>query len=423
MKMLHRIEQAIQQIRIIDGHEHLITAAMREKGNVGFFGLMHYLESDLISAGMKKNVLTEHSDLSMEEKADVFLRYWRKTSNTTYANTFKTAMRDLYSFDNWTVDGILQLNEKVLEKSRDASWYVTVLNEKSGIDLALTLIQTTDVDFKLFRPVMFLDFMYKLFSRQDVEAVCRMAKTDIKDLRSYLETAEVLLDKYVKQGMVASKLGHAYWRTLECGNPGFDEAEQVFKRILSYPLDSKNKWKGGELKPLQDYLIRHLVKLSANYQLPIQIHTGHQEPSVSGNGNILTHSRVTGLIPLFLDYPEARFVLLHSGLPYHDEYISIAKNFPNVYADMTWVYIISPSASKRILHQMIEMVPQSKILAFGGDYNYVEGTYAHQKLARRLLSEVLSEKVREGTLTETEAVRFAYDTLRGNLLDLYELGL
>jgi len=85
------------------------------------------------------------------------------------------------------------------------------------------------------------------------------------------------------------------------------------------------------------------------------------------------------------------------------------------------VYVISPTIAKQILHQMIEMVPQNKIFGFGGDYNFVEGAYAHQKLARKIVGDVLVEKVQDRMLTEKEAVEFAGRIFRENLLELYKL--
>nr|WP_255654887.1 amidohydrolase family protein [Cohnella sp. REN36] len=219
--------------------------------------------------------------------------------------------------------------------------------------------------------------------------------------------------------MVATKLGHAYWRTLASGKPTFDEAERVFNRLLASRLEEGLSQ--AETVPLQDYLIHHIIRRSVVYDLPIQIHTGHHETSVSGNGNVITHSNVEGLIPLFHAYPEAKFVLLHGGFPYHQAYLSIAKNFPNVYADFTWLYIISPTAAKTILHQSIEMVPANKIQGFGGDYNHIEGTYAHLQLARRIVGETLSEKVEQGALREEEAIAFAERIFRGNLIEIYRL--
>lgn len=418
MELIKDLSKQINEIRIIDNHEHIDPLEIRRKNKTGFFDLMHYLESDLITAGMKRGILQDPK-ISNEEKAKIFLKYFHRTGNTIYARSFQTAMHDLYGMNDWSVEGILELNEKVKKATDDDNWYRYVLQEKSGIDLAIVLPYTTKVDFSIFRPVMFLDFIYQIRTRKDVENIERSTGILIHNFNDYLQAVEHILDKFIAEGMIAAKFGHAYWRTLKTMHPTFYDAEKSFNQVLTNFLDEPLSQE--DLLPLQDYLIHYLIQCCLQKDLPIQIHTGHHETSVSGNGNIITNSRVTDLIPLFLQYPKAKFVLLHCSYPYYQEYLSILKNFPNVYGDLTWVYIISPTAAKFILHQMIEMVPANKIFGFGGDYNYVEGAYAHQKIARTILTEVLTEKVTTNLLTEYEAVEYAKRIFRENLIEFYDL--
>jgi uncharacterized protein len=413
------IHEEINKIRIIDGHEHIDPMEIRRKNKVDFFGLLHYLESDLITAGMERGILSKNSPLNDEEKAKQFLNFYQKTKNTTYARTLNTAVKDLYGMEEWSVPSILALNEKVIAATNDDQWYPKVLKEKSGIDMAITLAYTTNVDFSLFRPVMFMDYAYKLRTIKDVQVIERHSGVNVHTFQDYLHAVDALLNKFVSEGMVATKLGHAYWRTLKSSKPTFYEAEKCFNALLSSFLDEPMAQRDAIV--LQDYLIHHIIQGSIRNDLPIQIHTGHHETSVAGNGNIITNSNVTDLIPLLLAYPDAKFVLLHCGIPYHQEYLTIVKNYPNVYADFTWVYILSPTIAKQILHQMIEMVPQTKIFGFGGDYNFIEGTYAHQKLARKIVGDVLVEKVQDQMLTESEAVEFTQRIFRDNLIEFYKL--
>jgi predicted TIM-barrel fold metal-dependent hydrolase len=268
---------------------------------------------------------------------------------------------------------------------------------------------------------MFMDHTFKLRSLQDILTVEKEYGFSIYEFEDYLQAVDALVKRYAHEGMVATKLGMAYWRTLEVEKPTFQEAAHAFNKIKTYHLSEGLSQEGA--KPLQDYIIHRVIQRSIDLDVPIQIHTGHQEPSVSRDGNNVTNSRVSHLIPLLLEYKNAKFVLLHGGYPYYEEFLSIAKNFTNVYADMAWSYILSPTATKQILTQMIEMVPRSKIIGFGGDYNQVEGTYAHAKLARRTLTEVLTEKASAGDMTEQEACEFADYVLRDNLIDLYKLDL
>jgi len=268
--------------------------------------------------------LTRRHEASDEEKAHVFLQYWNLTKNTTYARMFKTAMEDLYEMRDWSVESILQANDKVLAATHNPDWYEHVLADRSGIDLAFTLIQTTKLDYARFRPIMFLDFTFRLQTQKDVQAVVQAAGGASRgDFRSYLDVVDALLHKYVQEGMPATKLGHAYWRTLQCGNPDAMDAESAYDRLNALPDCEEMTLE--QTRPPQDYLIRHVIERSAAHGLPIQIHTGHHETSVSGDGNVITKSNVEGLIPLLLAYPEAKFVLLHAGLPYHQAYLSMPK--------------------------------------------------------------------------------------------------
>ncbi|CAH1192511.1 hypothetical protein PAECIP111891_00336 [Paenibacillus allorhizoplanae] len=409
----------VNQIRIIDGHEHLATPQIRKNENHDLFSLLHYLDSDFHSAGMKLGALGRQNSISVEQKASIFMDYWHKTKNTTYARMFRTAMEDLYGLSEWNVKNLLETNEKVVQASHNPDWYEHVMAQKSGIDLAFTLIQTTKLEYERFRPIMFMDFTFKLRTLKDITTVERMAGVTVYHLSQYLDAVDTLLHKYVQEGMVATKFGHAYWRSLASGKPTFHEAELAFNRLMGCKLDEPLSQ--AETQALQDYLIHFIIQRSTAYGLPIQIHTGHHEVSVSSNGNTITNSNVELLIPLLLEYKDTNFVLLHSGYPYYLPYLSIVKNFQNVYADLTWVYIISPTAAKQILHGFIEMVPMTKIQGFGGDYNFIEGTYAHQKLARKVVADVLSEKVAESALDESEAMTFADRIFRTNLIDIYKL--
>jgi uncharacterized protein len=164
-------------------------------------------------------------------------------------------------------------------------------------------------------------------------------------------------------------------------------------------------------------MMHQVIEHAIEYGLPIQIHTGLQE----GNGNVLPNSNPTLLTNLFFQYPRARFDIFHCSYPYHGELGVLAKNFPNVYADMAWMYIVSPRAAGRILHEWLEAIPVSKILGFGGDFIIVEGAYGHSRLARQVIARVLAEKVVDGDCTEQEAVTFGRMILRENAKELFRL--
>jgi uncharacterized protein len=213
---------------------------------------------------------------------------------------------------------------------------------------------------------------------------------------------------------VALKLPHAYNSSLAVSKATYHDAEMVFNQMIgaAYPDESLSH---AARQPLTDYLVHYTVQQAAQRGLPIQIHTGLLE----GSYNNLQNANPMHLIPLLMEYREARFVLFHGSYPWIREFIALGKMFPNVWLDMCWVWVISPQAGRLILHEAIETIPQNKITAFGGDYIFVEGSYGHSVMARQNIERVLSEKIAEGWFGVDEAMQYARAVLYENALELY----
>jgi len=290
------------------------------------------------------------------------------------------------------------------------------MREKANIAISIIDVQLTDVDRDLFAPVMHLDHFISVQSRQDLVSLEEESGIAIHSLDNLVKAMQMVMGKYQANGAVAIKTHLAYQRTLQYDKVSRHEAETAFNRIASH-LGEGPSWL--EAKPLQDYMIHQVIRVAIELELPLQIHTGLQ----AGNENIITNSNPTHLVNLFIEYPEAKFDLFHGGYPYIHEWATLAKNFANVYADLCWVYIISPEIGRCLLHELIETVPGNKIMAFGGDEATVEMAYGHSRMARQVVTRVLSEKVSEGYMKEEEAVILARAILRDNPTALFKLSV
>ncbi|MBQ2763575.1 MAG: amidohydrolase family protein, partial [Firmicutes bacterium] len=151
--------------------------------------------------------------------------------------------------------------------------------------------------------------------------------------------------------------------------------------------------------------------------IPFQIHTGLQE----GSENIITNADPTLLANIFMQYRDVDFDVFHMGYPYQDHVSALAKVFPNVYIDMCWAHIISPTASINALVEWVDSVPLSKISAFGGDYCFIDGVAGHQFMARENVSRALAIKVKEGVFGVDEAKHFGKMLFYDNPKKLFHL--
>ena len=306
-----------------------------------------------------------------------------------------------------------------ITNANQPGWYSQVLKQKSKIDLSILDDLTTSrgqplhQDSRFFRIVTRFDYIVTVQSREDlayVESVTGVGVHSLKDLTRALEKA---FDKAVSQGLAGVKSGLAYSRQLKYQSVSEAEASRAFEQIFqsgsraSIPSENTNR--------LQDYLMHQVVRHAAERRLPVQIHTGFQ----AGNRNTIMNSNPAYLNNLIMEYPQAKFDLFHGGYPYCSELATLAKNLPNVYADLCWLHIISPAVTRRVLHEWIETIPAHKILGFGGDFFHVEGTYGHAQLARAITADVLADKVEEGYLKEDEAIGLMKRILYSNGKELF----
>jgi len=436
------IRSAIEDIRIVDTHEHIMAEAERNDYALDFSYLFaHYNSSDLVSAGMPPRLMEavrlpmyryrvaynkrmrlgrvipepEREDMSLEERWQALEPYWEAIRNTAYARQTLITARDIFDVDDLNKDTYVQLSQAIAD-SRRPGWYHHVMKEKAGIDVSVIDVHTTDVDRDLFAPVVRLDHFIAVGSRVELGYLEEETGFAIHSLDDLVKAMCGALEQHVANGAAGVKSGLAYRRTLRYDKVSRHEAEIVFNRIASH-LGEGPSW--AEAKPLQDYMMHQVIRAAIDIGLPIQIHTGLQE----GNENIITNSNPTHLINLFIEYREAKFDLFHGGYPYVHEWATLAKNFANVYPDLTWVHIISPEIGRRLLHELIETVPGNKIMAYGGDSLTVEMAYAHSRMARDVVARVLSEKVDEGYMGEEEAIALGRKMLRDNPAALFKLPL
>jgi predicted TIM-barrel fold metal-dependent hydrolase len=410
------IKEEIYKIPIVDTHEHLMSEEERNSRPIDiFYFFAHYASSDLVSAGMPQATLDKirNPSIPLEERWRDFAPYWEYIRNTAYAKALIIAIRDLFGIEDINEETYQAISAKLKESQRKG-WYRYVLRERANIAISLQYVGTMDVDRELFLPVAYYDHFITARSKWDINSLERSYDVAIHSLDDFLRALDIAFERDVKAGAVGIKSGLAYSRILRYDKVSKSEAEALFNRIFSH-LGEGLSWE--EAKPLQDFIMHQVIKRAISYNLPITIHTGLQE----GNGNIITNANPVHLVNLFLEYKEAKFDIFHGGYPYTSELATLAKNFQNVYIDMCWLHIISPNVSRRALHEWLETVPQNKIMGFGGDYIFVEGAYAHSRIARENIARVLIEKVEEGYLNEEEAIKIAYRLLRDNPKELFNL--
>jgi predicted TIM-barrel fold metal-dependent hydrolase len=216
--------------------------------------------------------------------------------------------------------------------------------------------------------------------------------------------------------IVGVKSAHAYGRSIAFARVARGDAERVFSRVLRR---TKTPLPARELVPLQDFLMFELLARLEAVRLPMVFHTGLQ----AGNCNRIANANPLHLQPLLEAFPRARIDLFHGGMPWVREIAVLAKYFPGVHLNMAWMHIISPVQARSALAEWLDMVPNSKIFGFGGDYSIVEKVYGHLKIARRNIGLVLAEKIRTGAMSRQDARAVGRRLMFDNANEFYRLNL
>jgi predicted TIM-barrel fold metal-dependent hydrolase len=175
---------------------------------------------------------------------------------------------------------------------------------------------------------------------------------------------------------------------------------------------------GGATKKLRDHLLCRALELCMEYDVPMQIHSGMGDFEVN-----LVQCRPALLMDLlrFPAFRACRVLLVHAGYPYHAEAGYIANVLPRVYCDVSEGIPFAANAARRILAEVLEMAPPSKVVYGSDGFGAPEINYVGAKLGKRAVAQALQELVEEGMMSVEEAAEAAGMILAGNARKLYRI--
>jgi len=412
-----RIRKHLDTIRVFDTHEHFIDPDLLKMA--GFFDFTMLLQQncydDLISVGLPDSVFNVfyNGTLKPSAKWKLIEPYWNKIFNTSYSRILLLAINDLYGIDRLNESTVDLLSQK-MKNNYNGNWFNHVLKDLCRIDYVIQDGDSIKNSGFIRHETRFSPWL-TIRSKYGIDSLAIMQVEPIYKLEDFVKSLNNAFNAAIEKGMVTVKINFAYRRTLNVEDPSVEAARKVFRTLVNGNEDLVISYK--DAKPLQDYMIHQLMNMAQKASVPVAFHTG----ILAGSQDNINNSDPTLLASLFRKYPEIKFALYHGSYPFGGELSTLAKTFENVYIDMNWTYAISPSYTERYLNEWLETVPVSKIMAFGGDQRVVEITYANLVVARKIISDILIEKVRNGLFTESEALIIAKMILYDNAMKFYNL--
>jgi predicted TIM-barrel fold metal-dependent hydrolase len=124
----------------------------------------------------------------------------------------------------------------------------------------------------------------------------------------------------------------------------------------------------------------------------------------------------------FPPFRACRVLLVHSGYPWHREAGYLANVLPRVYCDLSEGIPFAGHAARRIISEVLEMAPLSKVVYGSDGFAIPEINYTSAKLGKQALTQALDDLVADGMLSAAEALDAARMILAGTAKELYGLG-
>ncbi|MCG8310657.1 MAG: amidohydrolase [Cytophagales bacterium] len=413
------------EIKVIDTHEH--HGWTEDYGDL-HFRLPHlitesYLMQDIVCAGGQWIVMDRADSLNLEEYWEINGKSLDYCRGTSFYSHFVAGFQKLYDFDDlyFTESNIHDLSAQVEENYTNyRSWFDEAFH-KAGFELMFMDRWrepfNTKMDEKYFALVFRIDILVlhsslKPGKGDNIPEIFKRALDagyELNTLDDYLDYCDKLFQMYLENNVVCVKNGMAYFRSLDYEDVPYEEARALFDK----PSAELTK---QEAKKIQDFVYHWLIQKTIKYQLPIQIHIGF----LAGAGNWLENGKPMKLNNLAIEYPKARFVMLHGGFPWTGESISLGKMFSNVYLDLSWLPQISRQEAVQSLDEMFDAVPYNKIF-WGGDCDFIEEATGSLEFGKSVVAEVLAARIKRGLLTEDVAKEMMLHIFRENAISVFNL--
>ncbi len=212
----------------------------------------------------------------------------------------------------------------------------------------------------------------------------------------YLESIRGLATQMLSKGHLAFKNALAYDRSIEFKKPNKTLAEMAW---------GKRNPTTEEKLAFGDYVVDFICRLAAEMDIPIQMHLGTA---------IIRDSHPMQVASLIERNPGTRFLLMHLAYPWSRDLLGMAFVYRNIWIDLTWSWLLSPSHFKLALHEAIEILPDEGRMMLGGDNWHIEETVGTMQNFRKLLVEVLNEKVSGGYISSKQALSLGKKILSKN---------
>ena len=406
---------------VVDIHEHHMpeTLHARDVGLLDLFAQSYAGWTQARPYSLPSEATAGYTPPVAPESAgwDDVAAYVERSGSNAFVQTLVSALSDLYSLgeggvtsDNWE-----SLDAEVRRRHADPGWPEQVI-ARAGIEEVITdpfsnpLLDARAALGPRYRSVARVNALAlgwhpdsRDHNGNSGHAFAQALGIELDTFQDYLAFLEQFVDTLAERNQVALKSALAYDRDLSFDEPDEALAARAWARRNPAP---------DERKAFGDFVVDRLCALAGEREIPVQMHVG--TALVRGSHPL----KAAGLVER---HPGTRFLLMHLAYPWSRDLLGLAFTYRNIWLDLTWSFMLSPAHFKLALHEAIDVLPDEGRMMLGGDSWHAEESYGAIMLARRLIAEVLQERVAGGYLDGRGAERLARRILSENARAFFRL--
>ena len=329
-----------------------------------------------------------------------------KIGNRSYYVCLSGALRKLYSMDEPLSGATWEEYDRRIRKAHeDPHWHLDIFRKTCGYQAVVQDSYWNPGDNnghpEIFKPTFRINFFLWGYNHEARDHNGNNAQLafgqQIDDIKKYTDFLYRVIKEKKEAGCSSIKSAIAYERTIAIEAASAEEAQ----RALGF---GRPEPPAETVRKFQDYIFDTICGIAAELNMPFQIHTGL---------GLMNGSNAMQLQSLIARHPDTVFVLMHGGYPWLEDICGLAHVYPNVVVDLCWLPLISPSAGKRFLHELLEVCNADKIVWGCDTWTGEESLGALHSMADTL-AVVLDEKTDNGYFNCHNALHIADGIMRNN---------
>lgn len=436
-RCIETLEQALADMPMLDAHTHIVGDHLGAKGLHDVL-LYHMAVSDLYAAGCPSGArLTQYP--GWPDQAEARRRiieavpYLPRVRHTSISWGIRIILQELHGWtEDVTASNWEKLDAQIRERADDRAWHREIIG-RARVERICTEITRREsgrdddllqyaLEWGFFTRCQWGEFDTALYELEKCWGRLPESPTPIgggkrpeteRVIRT-IDDVHAAVDWYVSHipaERIISTATHIS-TDINLDPPSKDEMVRALSRRSQAGAAERDIY-AGYINEL--FLTR--FEQSAADRVVFQFSFG-AEPLPFETASRLEQRTIRQVAEMIGRHPRVRFQCFLASAHANQSMCTLCRELPNLALVGYWWHNFFPAIIHRVIHERIDMLPTNRQIGFFSDAYCVEWMYAKTKMVKRVLAQVLADKVMAGQFTMDMAIDFARRTLHGSAQEL-----